>query len=149
MPARRLACSIHCSTAQPAQSRFARSSRRSRPSRDCRSKRFSKKVHAQTKDYTRIPIQLDRSMVQASGRERLEAAGRRGIELGPVDLLLETMIGFIADRAFAAQALERLALVLDRAQPQLVVLGRRLRIVRLLRHSAGGSILVAHGCCCR
>ena len=38
----------------------------------------------------------------ASSRERLEAAGRRGIELGPVDLLLEAMIGFIADGAFAA-----------------------------------------------
>src|SRR5262249_29258503 len=69
-------------------------------------------------------------------------------ELGPVDLLLETMIGLIPDRAFGAQALERLALVLDRAQPQLVVLGRSLRIVRLLRHSAGGSILLRHTYCC-
>src|SRR5258705_12216362 len=85
---------------------------------------------------------------EKSRRERLEAAGRRGVELGPVDLLLEAMIGFIADRAFAAQALERLALVLDRAQPQLVVLGRGLWIVRLLRHSAGSSLLLAHGCCC-
>src|SRR5262249_3154032 len=70
-----------------------------------------------------------------------------GVELGPVDLLLEPMIGLIADRAFDAQALERLALVLDRAQPQLVVLGRGLRIVRLLRHRASGRILIAHSCC--
>src|SRR5215475_2583436 len=85
---------------------------------------------------------------EQSRRQRLKATGGRGIELGPVDLLLETMIGLIADRAVRAQALERLALMLDRAQPQLVVLRRGLRIVRLLRHSAGGSVLLAHGSCC-
>jgi hypothetical protein len=52
-----------------------------------------------------------------SGRERLEAAGRRGIELGPVDLLLQPMIGLVADRAFDAQALERLPLVKARTAP--------------------------------
>ena len=77
-------------------------------------------------------------------RERLEAAGGRRVELGPVDLLLDAMIGLVADRSLRSQALQRLPLNLDRAQPQLVVLGRRLRLVGIFGDGARRRILLAN-----
>src|SRR5262249_30608745 len=65
------------------------------------------------------------------------------------DLLLEAVIGLVTDRALRPQTLERLALVLDRAQPQLIVRGRLLRMVDILRHRAGRIILLAHRDGCR
>ena len=78
-----------------------------------------------------------------SCRQRLEPPRRRGLELGPVELFLQPMIGLVADRPFDPQAFERLALQLDRLQPQPVVIGRGLRVVSVFRDFAGRRILVA------
>src|ERR1700736_5064931 len=51
----------------------------------------------------------------ASARQRLKASGWRGIELGPVELLLNAVKGFFADLAPRAQALQCRALGGDRA----------------------------------
>ena len=51
----------------------------------------------------------------ASARQRLKASGWRGIELGPVELLLNAVKGFFADLAPLAQALHCRALGGDRA----------------------------------
>jgi hypothetical protein len=56
--------------------------------------------------------QIERS---TSTRQRLKAAGRRGIELGPVELLLNAVKGFFADLTPRAQALQCRALGRDRA----------------------------------
>jgi len=54
---------------------------------------------------------------EASRRQRLEAASRRGVELGPVDLFLQSMEGFVSDRSTRAQPIQRLALTLDGPKP--------------------------------
>jgi hypothetical protein len=51
----------------------------------------------------------------ASTCQRLKAVGWRGIELGPVELLLNAVKGFFADLAPLAQALQCRALGGDRA----------------------------------
>jgi hypothetical protein len=51
----------------------------------------------------------------ASTCQRLKAAGRRGIELRPVELLLNAVKGFFADLAPRAQAVQCRALGGDRA----------------------------------
>jgi hypothetical protein len=51
----------------------------------------------------------------ASTSQRLKAAGWRGIELGPVELLLNAVKRFFADVAPRAQALQCRALGRDRA----------------------------------
>ena len=51
----------------------------------------------------------------ASTCQRLKAAGWRGIELGPIELLLNAVKGFFADLAPLAQALQCRALGGDRA----------------------------------
>src|SRR5579862_2414765 len=54
------------------------------------------------------------------GHERLEGSGRRGVELRPIDLLLQAMIGLVANGAGAAQPIQLKSLALDRAKAHLV-----------------------------
>ena len=72
-------------------------------------------------------------------------AGGRGVELGPVQLLLQAMKGFVADPALGAHAIERLPLGANRPQPEPVVVRRRLRLARVLGHVARRRVLLAHG----
>src|SRR5258708_5048919 len=69
--------------------------------------------------------------IPASGRERLKASGGRCVELTPVDLLLEPMIGFVTNNALIAQPIELLPLTFDGAKFKLVIVGRCLRVVRI------------------
>ena len=57
----------------------------------------------------------ERSAQFASTRQRLKASGRRGIELGPVELFLNAPKSFFANLAPLAQALQCCALGGDRA----------------------------------
>jgi hypothetical protein len=50
-------------------------------------------------------------------------------EPGPVELFLDAAKGFVANLALRAQVVQRFALGSDRAQPQLVIFGRSLRLV--------------------
>jgi len=78
-----------------------------------------------------------------SARQGLKASGWRGIELGPVELLLNAVKGFFADLSPLAQALQCRALRGDRAQPQFVVFGSSLRLVLVFGNLAGGRVFLA------
>jgi hypothetical protein len=76
-------------------------------------------------------------------RQGSEAAGRRCVEFGPVNLLLQPVISFVPDRSFRAQVLERLPLFLDRDQAEFVMGGRGLGMVGIFRDGAGGGVFLA------
>src|SRR5436189_1039932 len=78
-------------------------------------------------------------------RERLEGPGRGGVELGPIDLLLQPVKRLVADRALLAQPVQRQSLGRDRAQAEPVVLGRALWLLRARGHLARGEVPFAHG----
>jgi hypothetical protein len=80
---------------------------------------------------------------KASTRKRLKASGWRSIELGPVELLLNAVKGFIADLAPRVQPVQCRALGSDRVEPQFVVFGRSLRLMLIFGNLAGGRVLLA------
>jgi len=73
----------------------------------------------------------------------LKASGWRGIELGPVELLLNAVTGFFPVLAPRPQALQCRALGGDRAQPQFVVFGSSLRSILVFGDVAGGRVFLA------
>src|SRR6266481_9712910 len=77
--------------------------------------------------------------------ERLEGPGRGGVELGPIDLLLQPVERLVADRALLAQPVQRQSLGRDRAQAEPVVLGRALWLLRARGHLARGEVPFADG----
>ena len=62
----------------------------------------------------------------------MKTACRGGVELRPVELFLDTVEGVVANLALRAQAQQCRALGRNRAQPQIVIFGRRLRLVLVL-----------------
>jgi hypothetical protein len=84
-----------------------------------------------------------------SADEGLKAPGRRRVELGPIELFLEPVKNLVADLSLRAQPMQRLPLSLDRSQPELIVLGRRLRRALVAGRRARGVVLVAQRRRCR
>ena len=78
-------------------------------------------------------------------RQRLERSCWRGVELRPVELLLQAVEGCVTDLTAYAHAIERVALRPDRTQAQAVVFGRRLRLMLIFGDFAGRCILLADG----
>src|SRR4051812_18713407 len=78
------------------------------------------------------------------GGQRLEAPCRRCRKLRPVDLFLQTVIGFVADGAVAAQLLQGIALAFDGIETQPVIFRRGLGILGIFGDLALGGILLAH-----
>src|SRR5882672_6507185 len=72
----------------------------------------------------------------SSADQGLEMARGRGVELGPVQLFLDAMIGFVSDAAPPAQLIQLTSLGLDRPHPQPVEFRRGLRLALVLGHLA-------------
>src|SRR5438874_6513463 len=94
-----------------------------------------------------VPESIRRAQLRwgAVRREWLKGPGRGGVELGPIDLLLQPMERLVADRALLAQPVQRQSLGRDRAQAEPVVLGRALWLLRARGHLARGEVPFADG----
>lgn len=84
-----------------------------------------------------------------SADEGLKPPGRRRVELGPIELFLEPVKNVVADLSLRAQTMQHLPLSLDRSQPELIVLGRRLRRALVAGRRVRGLVLVAQRRRCR
>src|SRR5262249_34278624 len=105
----------------------------------------------------RIPSRSDRCFLLPSDpsrlrtwrlavrQERLERPGRSGVELCPVELLLEAVKCLVADHALLAEPKQGQPLSRDRAQAEPVMLGRSLRLVQVRRHLVRGEVSLADG----
>jgi hypothetical protein len=68
----------------------------------------------------------------------LKASSWCSVELGPVELLLNAVKGFIADLAPCAQPMQCRALGSDRVEPQFVVFSRSPRLTLIFGNPPGG-----------